>query len=183
MITLTEEQAQQIEEALVEYHDTQMIKAPRKALSIIRAARAQDQTEQEPTSKAKALDYAILTLHSIACLTQGNNLLWWQKSARNALAEIDELLREQSVATYQEPASRAILCPPPPPEVYQMRSRDAYEAGWYEAQKQKAVSPIAPAQQAEQEPVAWHEPNAYGNVTTHKKWAEENGWLPLYTKE
>ena len=39
------------------------------------------------------------------------------------------------------------------------------------------------ADQNKQEPVAWHEPNAYGNVTTHKKWAEENGWLPLYTKE
>jgi len=37
--------------------------------------------------------------------------------------------------------------------------------------------------QPQGEPVAWHEPNAYGNVTTHKKWAEENGWLPLYTKE
>jgi len=32
-----------------------------------------------------------------------------------------------------------------------------------------------------QEPVAWHEPGAYGNVTVYKKWAEENGWLPLYT--
>ena len=41
----------------------------------------------------------------------------------------------------------------------------------------------APVQPVKQEPVAWHEPNAYGNVTTHKKWAEENGWLPLYTKE
>ena len=40
-----------------------------------------------------------------------------------------------------------------------------------------------PVQPVKQEPVAWHEPNAYGNVTTHKKWAEENGWLPLYTKE
>ena len=39
------------------------------------------------------------------------------------------------------------------------------------------------AEPVKQEPVAWHEPNAYGNVTTHKKWAEENGWLPLYTKE
>ena len=29
-------------------------------------------------------------------------------------------------------------------------------------------------------PVAWHEPNSYGKVTTHKKWALENGWLPLY---
>jgi len=29
-------------------------------------------------------------------------------------------------------------------------------------------------------PVAWHEPGAYGNVTTHKDWALANGWLPLY---
>jgi len=49
----------------------------------------------------------------------------------------------------------------------------------------KALAAIreALAEQDKQEPVAWHEPNAYGNVTTHKKWAEENGWLPLYTKE
>jgi hypothetical protein len=33
----------------------------------------------------------------------------------------------------------------------------------------------------EPEPVAWHEPGAYGNVTVHEKWANENGWLPLYT--
>ena len=50
---------------------------------------------------------------------------------------------------------------------------DGYERG-YAAGKSEPVK---------QEPVAWHEPNAYGNVTTHKKWAEENGWLPLYTKE
>jgi hypothetical protein len=31
-----------------------------------------------------------------------------------------------------------------------------------------------------QEPVAWHEPGAYGNVTTHKDWALANGWEPLY---
>ena len=30
------------------------------------------------------------------------------------------------------------------------------------------------------QPVAWHEPEAYNNVTVHKKWAKENGWLPLY---
>jgi hypothetical protein len=30
------------------------------------------------------------------------------------------------------------------------------------------------------EPVAWHEPGAYGNVTTHKDWAFANGWEPLY---
>ena len=51
--------------------------------------------------------------------------------------------------------------------------------------EQKALAAIREvlAQPMKQEPVAWHEPNAYGNVTTHKKWAEENGWLPLYTKE
>jgi len=32
-----------------------------------------------------------------------------------------------------------------------------------------------------QEPVAWHEPGAYGNVTVYKDWAKENNWLPLYT--
>jgi murein DD-endopeptidase MepM/ murein hydrolase activator NlpD len=56
MITLTTEQAQQIEEALVEYRDTQMIKAPRKALSIIRAARAQEQAEQEPVMDYERLN-------------------------------------------------------------------------------------------------------------------------------
>jgi hypothetical protein len=34
--------------------------------------------------------------------------------------------------------------------------------------------------QPEPEPVAWHEPGAYGNVTVYKDWAKENGWLPLY---
>ena len=47
----------------------------------------------------------------------------------------------------------------------------------------REVLGLPKAQPVKQEPVAWHEPNAYGNVTTHKKWAEENGWLPLYTKE
>ena len=32
----------------------------------------------------------------------------------------------------------------------------------------------------EPDPVAWHEPGAYGNVTTHKDWALANGWEPLY---
>lgn len=35
--------------------------------------------------------------------------------------------------------------------------------------------------QPEPEPVAWHEPGAYGNVTVYEGWAKENGWLPLYT--
>ena len=35
--------------------------------------------------------------------------------------------------------------------------------------------------QPEHEPVAWHEPDSFGNVTTYKKWALENGWKPLYT--
>jgi hypothetical protein len=33
------------------------------------------------------------------------------------------------------------------------------------------------------EPVAWHEPGAYGNVTTHKDWALANGWEPLYKEK
>ena len=41
----------------------------------------------------------------------------------------------------------------------------------------------APVQPVKQEPVAWHEPGSYGNVTTHKIWAMKNGWLPLYPKE
>ena len=35
--------------------------------------------------------------------------------------------------------------------------------------------------QHEPEPVAWHEPGAYSNVTVFESWANENGWLPLYT--
>ena len=35
----------------------------------------------------------------------------------------------------------------------------------------------------EHEPVAWHEPGAYGNVTTHKDWALANGWEPLYKEK
>jgi hypothetical protein len=31
--------------------------------------------------------------------------------------------------------------------------------------------------------VAWHEPGAYGNVTTHKDWALANGWKPLYKEK
>jgi hypothetical protein len=30
------------------------------------------------------------------------------------------------------------------------------------------------------EPVAWHEPDSYGNVTTYKEWALAHGWKPLY---
>jgi hypothetical protein len=37
--------------------------------------------------------------------------------------------------------------------------------------------------QPEPEPVAWHEPGAYGNVTTHKDWALANGWEPLYKEK
>ena len=33
------------------------------------------------------------------------------------------------------------------------------------------------------EVVAWHEPGAYGNVTTHKDWALANGWEPLYKEK
>ena len=46
--------------------------------------------------------------------------------------------------------------------------------------KKAAAIEKAKMRKAEQEPVAWHEPNAYGNVTTHRDWANANGWLPLY---
>ena len=36
---------------------------------------------------------------------------------------------------------------------------------------------------SEPEPVEWHEPGAYGNVTTHKDWALANGWEPLYKEK
>ena len=45
----------------------------------------------------------------------------------------------------------------------------------------RSIKDTAPTEQTEQEPVAWHEPNAYGNVTVYEKWAKENGWQPLYT--
>ena len=49
MITLTTEQAQQIEEALVNLcNSIQLPTSDVKALSTIRAARAQEQAEQEP---------------------------------------------------------------------------------------------------------------------------------------
>jgi len=39
------------------------------------------------------------------------------------------------------------------------------------------------AEAEKQEPVAWHEPGAYGNVTTHKDWALANKWEPLYKEK
>ena len=48
---------------------------------------------------------------------------------------------------------------------------------------EKAITSLrqAIAEAEKQEPVAWHEPGAYGNVTTHKDWALANGWQPLHT--
>jgi hypothetical protein len=42
---------------------------------------------------------------------------------------------------------------------------------------------VLAVQGAKQEPVAWHEPDSYGNVTTYKDWALANGWLPLYKEK
>jgi surface antigen len=49
----------------------------------------------------------------------------------------------------------------------------------------KAITALrqAIAEAEKQEPVAWHEPGAYGNVTTHKDWALANGWKPLYKEK
>ena len=127
MITLTTEQAQQIEEALEDIVRVFEFETgtPVEALATIRTARAQEQSEQEPVI-------------------------------------------------------RATLAPPAPPEVYQMRSKEAYEAGWWEAQRQKAVSPIAPAQQAEQEPVGIVSENVVDGVVEWLGWVPQVG-TKLYT--
>lgn len=52
-----------------------------------------------------------------------------------------------------------------------------YDAGYQDGFDAVLAEPV------KQEPVAWHEPGSYGNVTTHKIWAMKNGWLPLYPKE
>ena len=51
--------------------------------------------------------------------------------------------------------------------------------GWFAISAIQALR--ARLAQPEPEPVAWHEPGAYGNVTVYEGWAKENGWLPLYT--
>ena len=84
----------------------------------------------------------------------GNNQRPVEQAEQEHLLWGDDKFAPHERPQKQEPVIRATLAPPAPPEVYQMRSKDAYEAGWWEAQRQKAVSPIAPAQQAEQEPVA-----------------------------
>ena len=43
--------------------------------------------------------------------------------------------------------------------------------------------PVDETAKCKHEPVAWHEPGAYGNVTTHKDWALANGWEPLYKEK
>jgi len=45
----------------------------------------------------------------------------------------------------------------------------------------RAERPHANKIHSNQEPVAWHDPDAYGSVTTYKQWALEHGWKPLYT--
>ena len=44
-----------------------------------------------------------------------------------------------------------------------------------------AIQALRQALAQEEKPVAWHEPDSYGNVTTYKEWAIEHGWRPLYT--
>ena len=58
-------------------------------------------------------------------------------------------------------------------------SRDGSN-GRTEEQVLREMASVKSKAQPEPEPVAWHEPGAYSNVTVYKKWAEENGWLPLY---
>lgn len=58
----------------------------------------------------------------------------------------------------------------------------AIQENWRTHEGDKAIEALrARLAQGEPEPVAWHEPGAYSNVTVYEKWAKENGWLPLYT--
>jgi len=57
----------------------------------------------------------------------------------------------------------------------------AFELGYGQGIKDGKTHFTKALAEPEQEPVAWHEPGAYGNVTTHKDWALANGWEPLYT--
>ena len=50
----------------------------------------------------------------------------------------------------------------------------------YNHETASVMIPNPLAEQAKREPVAWHEPGAYSNVTVYKNWANENGWIPLY---
>ena len=59
------------------------------------------------------------------------------------------------------------------PEPEQTRSEKMREAGI-------TRRPKGWSKEDEPEPVAWHEPGSYSNVTVYKKWAEENKWFPLY---
>ena len=63
------------------------------------------------------------------------------------------------------------------------RKEEARLDDMYDAQCERCgeVEPAEIHTCTPQEPVAWHEPGAYSNVTAHEKWAKENGWLPLYT--
>jgi hypothetical protein len=59
-----------------------------------------------------------------------------------------------------------------------LEALDAYS--WEQVDAARAALRQAIAEAEKQEPVAWHEPDSYGNVTTYKDWALANGWLPLY---
>lgn len=83
---------------------------------------------------------------------------------RELMQQALDALCQSSIPAYGYRRNELRLTPKPHIELYQ-------EA--IEALRARLAQP-------EPEPVAWHEPNAYGNVTVYKKWAEENGWLPLY---
>jgi len=81
---------------------------------------------------------------------------------------------------------RARLSAPEPEPVAWMNESDIGKTDWkvWAHGKPTATMPLyaaPPKFEPSVEPVAWHEPGAYGNVTVYQKWAEENGWLPLYT--
>jgi hypothetical protein len=66
-----------------------------------------------------------------------------------------------------------MLASDPPQDAWKARGVQTRLAGAWATLRARLAQP-------EPEPVAWHEPGAYGNVTVYKDWAKENGWLPLY---
>ena len=166
MITLTTEQAQQIEEALEDIVRVFEFETgtPVEALATIRAARA-----QELNLNCKSVQKRLATQWGYVKADQAEQEPMMDYERINALREGEQNGAEDAYFFVRPendtPSLRKMFC-------------QGFERGFH-----KGLKYAAPVEPVKQEPVAWHEPNAYGNVTTHKKWAEENGWLPLYTKE
>jgi hypothetical protein len=98
-------------------------------------------------------------VNRIAELEKQEPLVWMNKYGHVASFKNDEY----TAPLYIRPVVHAVRCTYP-----QCQATNG------------CVGVCSKGQAEKQEPVAWHEPGAYGNVTTHKDWALANGWLPLY---